>query len=1351
LAVVNEVQATPAEPLPAIARFLNANGGVVGGGALLGDGLILTCAHVVNAALDRPIKGSERPSRDDLITVDFPLHDVAPAVTRVVTWRPLIGFGEGDLAGLEIVEGHPEIPAMRLVAWTLGTAGPLALFGFPRGEPMGVWKRSVLASGGLQGGWHQLSGPEPKDYKLQGGFSGCPVMRQGDSEVVAIFAQAEGTAEVDAGACIPVAKVVSTLAETDEGDRITRLVASSPTDVQGDDADRLNRLRPVLELPLGPDGGLPTVADVDMYDIGVSRSRYVTRTRPDPPYVRRSVDDELERVIDEEPFILLVGESKSGKSRTAFELLRRRRGSAAFVAPSGSPSAPVRLSEIGLPTSADRIVLWLDDVDRYLAPNGLDLRVLSGLEQHIPPMTVVATIQAKRREAVLRAEGEVGRIAKAVLDHAYTVTVPRLLRPAERTAAENAYPDEDFTSRGIGEQLVAAGEMERLYHDSRESEPRGWAVLQAAIDWRRAGIERPVPRENLRPLFAAYLFEATPEFDPSDESFDVGLNWARQRVAGTLALLQPVQVDSGVAYRAFDYIVAYADAQAHDTPDLPAPTWETVIDGVRRDELLTVAFEAFTRGNRTMAMKAAGRVREDDDQDTATAWAAVLLGDVEAEAGQYDAAEAYFREAMASNDPDVVRVAQLDLGSSLVNEGRLEEARALLEGSLASGSPEVVAVAQATLPAVLIGGDDSDRERARGLLESALVSGDPQVVTLAQANLSALLLAGDAEDRARAKELLQAALTSGNQQVVPLAQINLGALLMAGDPGDRARARELLETALEAGHPRVVPWANVNLAVLLMAGEPAERARAHELLEKALASGDARVVPQAQVYLAAMFLAGDDAERARARDLLEAVLAAGNPQTLTLAQTGLGGLLATGDADERTRGRQLLEAALASGDPRVLPLAQTNVAAMLIAGNPGDQARARELFEAALASGDPQATTLAQANLGGLLLSGDDADRARARELLEAALASGDPRVVPLAQTNLGAVLLAGDDAARARARELLESAVVSTDFRIVPLAQANLGVLLMDGDEADRARARELFETAAASGAPDAAPQAQDLLGDILADLGDVEGAAAAYEAAIGSGHPRWTPQAQLDLARLWVRVGDLAGARPLYEAVAGSDQPDLAPQAQDLLGDMLADLGDVEGAAAAYEAAIGSGHPRWTPQAQLDLAGLCHANGDVARARELLAAAGASGQAEAAADAQYRLGDLLAGQDNADAAVAAYEAAIASEHPIWAQAARIDLATLRWKAGDLDDACSLLLKASASDVPMVSSRAFAVLGDLRAYRGDTPGAHAAYNAASAAGDPDIAAAVQRRLDHPEASGDAAAAAQRARATFMD
>ena len=37
------------------------------------------------------------------------------------------------------------------------------------------------------------------------------------------------------------------------------------------------------------------------------------------PYVARDTDDELDRALRERPFVLVVGDPKAGKSRTAYE------------------------------------------------------------------------------------------------------------------------------------------------------------------------------------------------------------------------------------------------------------------------------------------------------------------------------------------------------------------------------------------------------------------------------------------------------------------------------------------------------------------------------------------------------------------------------------------------------------------------------------------------------------------------------------------------------------------------------------------------------------------------------------------------------------------------------------------------------------------------------------------------------------------------------------------------------------------------------------------------------------------------------------------------------------------------
>jgi hypothetical protein len=72
------------------------------------------------------------------------------------------------------------------------------------------------------------------------------------------------------------------------------------------------------------DGQLPRLSTLSSYRLGVSPSRYGSEDqRGTDPYVRRNADDELDHALRNKPFVLVVGDSKAGKSRTAAEAARR--------------------------------------------------------------------------------------------------------------------------------------------------------------------------------------------------------------------------------------------------------------------------------------------------------------------------------------------------------------------------------------------------------------------------------------------------------------------------------------------------------------------------------------------------------------------------------------------------------------------------------------------------------------------------------------------------------------------------------------------------------------------------------------------------------------------------------------------------------------------------------------------------------------------------------------------------------------------------------------------------------------------------------------------------------------------
>lgn len=82
----------------------------------------------------------------------------------------------------------------------------------------------------------------------------------------------------------------------------------------------------------------PKVSEADCYKLlGVWRSEYVDRYQAEskmPPYVPRQIDDALRNALGQKNFVLLLGPSKAGKTRTAYEALLEVAPSTPMVVPS---------------------------------------------------------------------------------------------------------------------------------------------------------------------------------------------------------------------------------------------------------------------------------------------------------------------------------------------------------------------------------------------------------------------------------------------------------------------------------------------------------------------------------------------------------------------------------------------------------------------------------------------------------------------------------------------------------------------------------------------------------------------------------------------------------------------------------------------------------------------------------------------------------------------------------------------------------------------------------------------------------------------------------------------------------
>ncbi|MDQ3785845.1 MAG: serine protease, partial [Actinomycetota bacterium] len=90
---------------------IRRDGVPVGVGFLVGRDRVVTCAHVVNAALGLDVRGQDRP--DESFLVEFALIQSGVVRTaKVVLWVPppragAAPDGEADIAGLELTEPAP--------------------------------------------------------------------------------------------------------------------------------------------------------------------------------------------------------------------------------------------------------------------------------------------------------------------------------------------------------------------------------------------------------------------------------------------------------------------------------------------------------------------------------------------------------------------------------------------------------------------------------------------------------------------------------------------------------------------------------------------------------------------------------------------------------------------------------------------------------------------------------------------------------------------------------------------------------------------------------------------------------------------------------------------------------------------------------------------------------------------------------------------------------------------------------------------------------------------------------------------------------------------------------------------
>ncbi|MFJ2239727.1 tetratricopeptide repeat protein [Streptomyces sp. NPDC087859] len=518
----------------------------------------------------------------------------------------------------------------------------------------------------------------------------------------------------------------------------------------------------------------PLVEAWDALTAGAHRARPDDRGDVVPPYVARDADTALQTRLTHAShrggLVLVVGESTAGKTRAVHQAVRRCQalGGYRVLAPDTGPDLVIAVDVVA--TTAVRCVVWLDDLERFLTPDGLEAGVLAELVRLRTP--VLATMQLRHYDTFYPHTAETQS----------PVTGARVLRQTEPLYLERCWSTGELARAkdcddpriidavthhgpyGVAEYLAAGPALLAEWrHASRPGgHPRGAALVAAAVDLTRTGLPQPYPTTLLTALHQHYLPNG-PLLRP--EPLDQALAWTRSLRYGVTSLLLPTRNPD--AWNVFDY---FPD---HTTAPVTEQAWRTALDHAAEDERIAIGFHAFDPAPHIA--EAAWRPLAAHRPD-----AALYLGILLAEAGRSEEAEQMYRRAIDAGNTD----AALNLGNLLAEAGRSEEAEQVYRRAIDGGNTD------AALNLGNLLAKAGQNEEAEELYRRAMGAGN----ILATFSLGVLL--AEAGRNEEAEQMYRRAMDAGN---IPAA-FNLGNLL--AQAGRNEEAEELYRWAMDTGNIR---------------------------------------------------------------------------------------------------------------------------------------------------------------------------------------------------------------------------------------------------------------------------------------------------------------------------------------------------------------------------------------------------------------------------------------------------------------------------------------------------------------------------------------------------------------------
>lgn len=609
----------------------------------------------------------------------------------------------------------------------------------------------------------------------------------------------------------------------------------------------LNRIAPADE-PRDPDRPRASTAvrviDADPLLLGIRASEPAPSPRDKsrrqlsglPRYVRRDVHaavaDQVEAAQASGGFVLLVGQSRAGKSRLAFEVVKELAGRWRLRVPADVAELRAWAEN---PRSLRQTVVWLEDLRPFLTgESGLTRAMLRDIVHSGHKVLIIGMIWTTDYNELTQPP-ETGsldnlRHERELLTSRHPIAVASRFSETERreawriskldTRIAEALKVTDF---GVPQVLAHVPQLMQRWRHAPDS--YGYAVITAAVDASRIGAREPVTAAFLEDAAAGYLTAGEMASAPA-RWFRTALKYATSPVDSTAAPLRPGP--SKGTYIAADYLRHHSATTKNAKPP-PRPLWMACATRITStSDLRQVGRNAYNRGFDVEAERIwTAAHRRGDARST------VHLAELLIELDRLEDAETVLRHAITEHAAN--SSVRLLLGDLLTEQGNLTAAREVWQAGVAAGDP----VARRRLAAELVKAGQTDD--AAALWRKAIVLGAPEGLTELADMLEEHGVFGEAE------ALWRQAVQDGH----PSGGSRLGALLSR--QGHTDEAHQVLIRAIAAGDEE----ARVQLADQHMRlGRP-------DHAESVLRDGVLRGETAARHHLAVLLIASDRDDDAR--------------------------------------------------------------------------------------------------------------------------------------------------------------------------------------------------------------------------------------------------------------------------------------------------------------------------------------------------------------------------------------------------------------------------------------------------------------------------------------------------------